>query len=388
MSEYPDSWVKFKLGNIADVTWGDTATTKKSYVNEGYTAFSASGPDGYLDHFDYDQTGIVVSAIGAQCGKIWKASGKWSCIKNTMRILPTSDAVSIDYLYQFLSIDAFPKRGTGQPFIRQQDAREISVLCPPLPEQQRIVDILDEQFSRLDAALTSIRTVKAKSARFRRSLLRAAFEGELSDDGTAEWETLTLKDVARWGSGGTPKAKNPDYYGGSIPWAVIGDLNDGAVKATAQSITEEGLQNSSAKVVPPGSVLIAMYGSIGKLAINEVPMATNQAIAFAVPKPDVIDRDFLFNYLLSQRNEFIGEGTGTTQMNISQTILKPWPIPVPPLSVQRDVVRLVNEQSSRLAAALAIADQLESRIAAERRSLLHAAFTGALTARWRENQHG
>ena len=70
----------FTLGDVADVSWGDTSTTKKSYSSSGFDAYSASGRDGLLPYFDYDRTGVVISAIGAECGKTWLAKGKWSCI--------------------------------------------------------------------------------------------------------------------------------------------------------------------------------------------------------------------------------------------------------------------------------------------------------------------
>ena len=164
------------------------------------------------------------------------------------------------------------------------------------------------------------------------------------------WEWATLSDVAKWGSGGTPKKGVAGYYDGAIPWAVIGDLNDGVVTESANSITELALSKSSAKPVEPGAILIAMYGSIGKLGVVGVPMATNQAIAFAKPY-DVLDSAYLFNYLLSQRNSLNSEGKGATQLNISQTILKAWPIPVPPLPEQRRIVAAIEEHFSRLDAA-------------------------------------
>ena len=86
------------------------------------------------------------------------------------------------------------------------------------------------------------------------------------------WRRKTLSEVASWGSGGTPAAGNKQFYGGDIPWAVIGDLSDGLVTKTAKSITQLGLDCSSAKRVPEGAVLVAMYGSIGKLGIAGIPL--------------------------------------------------------------------------------------------------------------------
>jgi len=115
------------------------------------------------------------------------------------------------------------------------------------------------------------------------------------------WVDITLNDIAKWGSGGTPKSTNPKYYGGDIPWLIIGDLNDGYVWESEKKITEEGLRNSSAKIVAPESVLVAMYGSIGKLGINRIPVATNQAIAFTEKLYSPVYNKYLFYYLLFSR---------------------------------------------------------------------------------------
>src|SRR5436190_538026 len=116
------------------------------------------------------------------------------------------------------------------------------------------------------------------------------------------WVEATLGTIADWGSGGTPKAGTADYYGGYIPWAVIGDLTDGPVHETSQNITDLGLRSSSAKLVGPDVVLIAMYGSIGKLGLPSTSMATNQAIAFARPRVDIVSRMYLFYYLMHARS--------------------------------------------------------------------------------------
>jgi type I restriction enzyme S subunit len=181
------------------------------------------------------------------------------------------------------------------------------------------------------------------------------------------WEFFTLGDVADWGSGGTPKATHSEYYQGNIPWAVIGDLNDGLVQDTEKHITEQAVANSSTKLIPVGAILIAMYGSIGKLGIAGVEMATNQAIAFAIPKESLILPKFLYWFLAAQRDQFLKNGKGMTQQNISQTLLKSWPIAVPRLEIQQRIVeRLENylgrleNASGDLDTATALTDSLKS----------------------------
>lgn len=122
------------VGQVLDLSWGDTKTTKASYVPNGYPAFSAKGQDGNLAKFDYDQMGIVLSAIGAGCGKTWLALGKWSCIKNTIRVLSKDSHSHLLAYFYFLSNDPdfWPKRGSAQPFIGQEDARSIEIVLPPV----------------------------------------------------------------------------------------------------------------------------------------------------------------------------------------------------------------------------------------------------------------
>jgi type I restriction enzyme S subunit len=136
-------WRTVKLGDVADVSWGDTNVTKASYVASGFPAYSASGSDGFLPYADFDRTGIVLSAIGAECGKTWLAKGKWSCIKNTLRFWSTDPNVETEYLYWVTRNPViWPKRGSAQPFISQGDARAMEIRIPSLAEQRAVLSIL------------------------------------------------------------------------------------------------------------------------------------------------------------------------------------------------------------------------------------------------------
>lgn len=134
-----------RLGQYTNLNWGDTKTTKASYVLSGYQAYSASGPDGLLDHYDYDCEGIVLSAIGADCGKTWFAKGKWSCIKNTIRFWSISNELDNAFLFFATNKKEFwPRRGGAQPFIPQGDARNCTIPLPPMDQQQQFVSIAEQ----------------------------------------------------------------------------------------------------------------------------------------------------------------------------------------------------------------------------------------------------
>ena len=166
------------------------------------------------------------------------------------------------------------------------------------------------------------------------------------------WVWTTLGEVGTWQSGGTPSRSNKSYYGGNIPWLKTGDLNDGLISDIPESITEEAVANSSAKINPTGSVLIAMYGAtIGKLGILTFPATTNQACCACIEFNAIIQL-YLFYFLLSQRNEFIAKGGGGAQPNISKEIIVNTFIPLPPLSEQQRIIMEIEKW-------FALIDQIE-----------------------------
>ena len=131
-----------------------------------------------------------------------------------------------------------------------------------------------------------------------------------------------------------------------------------------------------------------MYGgSIGRTGVAGLEVATNQAIAVARTEEKVLKGEYLLKFLQSQKEAFAKAGQSGAQPNISQTIIKAWPIDVPPLAEQAQIVEILEGHLSHLDAAMAVADAVEKRAGALRRSLLHAAFTGKLTEKWREQAH-
>ena len=156
------------------------------------------------------------------------------------------------------------------------------------------------------------------------------------------WVWTTLGNIGTWQAGGTPNRSNKEYYGGNIPWLKTRDLNDSFIISIPESITEEAVSKSSAKLNPKGSVLMAMYGAtIGKLGILTFPATTNQACCACI-QYDAVVQMYLFYYLMSQRSSFIEKGGGGAQPNISKEIIVNTAIPVPPLSEQSRIVAQID----------------------------------------------
>ncbi len=201
------------------------------------------------------------------------------------------------------------------------------------------------------------------------------------------WCWTYMKNIAQWGSGGTPSRKIEEYYTGDIPWIKTGELNDDYIFETGEHITQDAVNHSSAKLFPVNTVAIAMYGAtIGKVGILGMEAATNQACACAIANP-IADFKYLFYYARSQKTAFIDKGKGGAQPNISQEIIKNHPFPLSPLPEQQRIVDRIESLFARLdeakEKAQAALDSFEPRKAA----ILHKAFTGELTEKWRK-EHG
>jgi len=186
------------------------------------------------------------------------------------------------------------------------------------------------------------------------------------------WVETTLGDVAEWWSGGTPKAREPKYYeNGTIPWAVIADMNKGIINSTNTNITEDALDVIGGRLAPVGSVLISMYASVGKSAIANIPLATNQAIAWSIPNQEKIIPFYL--YLVSQHleKEISDLARGATQRNINRQMLREFTFQLPPLPEQKRIVDLVSSVDSYIEA---LNEQLESA-KRSRNAVLHELLT-------------
>jgi len=147
-----------------------------------------------------------------------------------------------------------------------------------------------------------------------------------------------IDEIAETTSGGTPNRTVSAYYGGEIPWIKSGELNDDLIEDSEEYITEEGLKNSSAKIYPKGTLVIALYGAtVGKTGILGIEAASNQAVCAVIPKSAEMSKNFLFWFLRHKRQDFLRDSFGGAQPNISQKILRETLVPIPSLEIQNKV---------------------------------------------------
>jgi type I restriction enzyme S subunit len=169
------------------------------------------------------------------------------------------------------------------------------------------------------------------------------------------WTWTTLGTIADWGSGSTPSRGNPEFFGGNTTWLKSGELNDNrALVGSEEQVTELAIKKGSFRLNKPGDVLFAMYGAtVGKAAILAEPALTNQAVCGCTPCLGVLN-DYLFFYLVSQRQKFRNASEGGAQPNFSKDKIVTFPFPLPPLAEQKRIVAKVDEL-------MGLCDALESQ---------------------------
>lgn len=166
----------------------------------------------------------------------------------------------------------------------------------------------------------------------------------------SEWKTVRLGDMLKTSSGGTPSKKNNDYYhNGNIPWILSGDISQGHITKANNFITQLGLDNSSAKFFPKGTVLVAMYGAtVGQVGILDIEATTNQAICGIFPD-NHFSTNYLFYFCKSQKEHLLNLAIGGAQPNISQEIIKNLQIPLPPLETQEQIATQLDKCTTIIA---------------------------------------
>jgi type I restriction enzyme, S subunit len=189
----------------------------------------------------------------------------------------------------------------------------------------------------------------------------------------SKFRELFLSELCKIGSGGTPSRSNKRYFGGSIPWVKTTEVRNEEIMNTEESITREGLINSSAKVYPKGSLIIAMYGqgaTRGRTAKLAIDAATNQACAVLYDIDTQIETDFLWYFLISQYEAIRMLASGNNQPNVNAKMIANLRIPVPPLHKQKQIIERVAAGREEIAREREAADRLAHNINADVEALI------------------
>jgi type I restriction enzyme, S subunit len=422
----PRGWVSTTLGEVCQVVGGATPSTKDPSLWGGdvpwvtpadlssWTAKLIAGGSRSLSDQGLASCsaqllpgGSVLFSSRAPIGHVAITTRQLATNQGFKSLVPP-EGVLADYLYWYLrwATPSIRASASGTTFseISGKAMRAVSLLLPPTAEQARIVAEIERRLSHVDAGATALRTAARLLSRARSAVLRSAVNGSLlstetSSDAAKEceaagvehealidrpgWVRLRIADVAKVGSGATPKRGNPRYWdGGTIPWVTSGQVVGGVIREPAELITEAALAETSVKLWPAGTLLVAMYGegrTRGHCAELSIEATCNQACAAIAIRPDLAGVQPWIKLVLQSRYEQNRTlGSGGVQENLNLGIIKDITIDLPPADVREVLIAEVDRRLSLLDAAALTIERQEQRAAAVRKATLAAAMSGRL----------
>lgn len=333
-----------KLGDVCEIVMGQAPPGHSyNYSGEGVPLIAGAGDfkNGDIVPTKFttspgrlSEPGDVVLSIRASIGaKVW--SGGSYCLGRGVAAIRPQEGLDRSYLWHWLGANeaALAAKGRGATFLQvtRRDIADMPMQLPSMVEQRRIAAILDHA----DALRAKRRQALAHLDDLSQSIFHHMF-------GHGPWVRVPLGEVAKTSSGGTPNRATTGNFGGPIPWVKSGELHAGVVTESEESLTEAGLSSSAAKLLPEGTVLLAMYGATaGVVGLLGVPAATNQAVCAITPGPD-LRTEYLVAALRARADVLLQRRSGGAQPNLSQASVRSLLVEMPPLSLQETFGAIVG----------------------------------------------
>lgn len=292
----------------------------------------------------FNETHVLYAKLRPYLNKVYVPQEKGIGSTEWVPLKPHPTRINREYLAWFLRSPRFVSYaknnmgGARMPRIRMMALWEALVPIPypndptlSLKLQTRIVARIKELLADVSECRMLLARMQQNVEKVMEAALREVFDPAVI---TAKgWSVKEIKKLCKTKSGGTPSRRHPEYFSGTIPWVKSGELNDEFIKETEELITEEALNDSSARLFPKGTLLMAMYGAtVGKLGFLGMDAATNQAICALFPFEGIehkVDKEYLFWFLRYKRKALIEQSFGGAQPNISQTVIRSISVPIP-----------------------------------------------------------
>ena len=341
-------WKEYKLGDVCEIT-----SSKRIF----YSEYEDSGVPFYrskeiINLFNKQE---IATELFISEERYKEIKEKFGVPQKNDILLTSVGSIGIPYLVK--ENDKFYFKDGNLTWIRNYDEaaltisrlKEAKIFLPSINEQRAIASILSNYDMLIDINTKRIKLLE-ESARelYKEWFVRMRFPGYEKAKfvkGIPEgWKYMRIDENYKTGSGGTPSSSHNEYYNeGTINWIRTGELKDGFIFKSEIQITDKGLNNSSAKMYPPYSVIIAMYGnSIGQLGILSNPSSTNQACCVIQPKTIEYSWEFIYLSLIEYRQYLISFGFGAAQQNISQDEIKKFKIVFPKKEIAQSFTYMVH----------------------------------------------
>lgn len=326
-------------------------------LSEGYPVYGANGIIGFYSEYNHESPVIAITCRGATCGTINITAPKSYVTGNAMCLDNTRPDVLLEYFYYCLLHYDFHNviSGSAQPQITRQGLEKVSIELHSLDEQRKIIDVLN----KLEAIILARKNELQKLDELVKARFVELFGG--MHDSTL-YPYAPIESFTSVMSGGTPDRGTPEYWQeGSIRWVKTTELQNCVITDTEEKITQLGMDNSSAKLIPAGSILIAMYGqgkTRGMTGYTAVECTTNQACACILPS-NAVNQKYLWQYFILSYDKLRDMAKGGNQPNLNTGIIKRFPVLMPPMELQEQFAAFVEQADKSKAAVQKALDEAQ-----------------------------
>lgn len=278
--------------------------------------------------------------------------------------------------------------------LNQETLMNFPIVAPDYENQIRIADFLDEKCGAIDRYIEKQQQVIEKLKAYKQAVITEAVtkgldpNAPMKDSGVEwigeipeHWGAPSIKYLVRIASGGTPDRNHPEYWNGNIPWIKTGELQNDILSQSEEYITEDGLNNSSAQIFEPDTILIAMYGqgkTRGMTALLKIAASTNQACAGLTVINNSIKTEFLWQSLIGAYRAIRAEAAGSGQPNLSASLIGDFHITLPPLQEQEDILRYIEEKTAQISELIKKEELQLEKLTEYKKSLIYEAVTGKI----------
>ena len=350
MVTYPEDWREVKLGEALVYTQ-PTNYIENNYVEHGVVPVLTAGKSfilGYSDKTDSAYKNLPAILFDDFTTEVRYLDYPFMVKSSATKFLNLkSDYYDIKYLYYWLDKLKFQIEAHERHWISRFS--KFNIVLPPLAEQQAVASVLSDFDEHIDNLTELIEKKKAIRDGALDDLVSGRTRIEGFDD---EWKKTTLDDCAYIFQGGTPRTTNADYWNGDIVWVTpseITKLKGMYISNSERKITKAGLQNSSAQILPVGTILLCTRATIGELAIATKLMTTNQGFKNFVCK-DGVDNIFMAYLLMTLKEVMISKAIGTTFLEISKKVLKAIEIVIPEYREQEAIASILTAMDEEIEA--------------------------------------
>lgn len=390
--EVPENWVWVRLlSTFVNKTDSKKKIQQKFYLKTGDYAIVDQGQNligGYTNDASLQYDGelpVVVFGDHTRCVKY--VDFKFVQGADGVKVLLPFKSFDSKFFYYAIMNLNIPNMGYRRHFPLFD---KLTLPLPPLSEQQRIVERIEELFAKLDEAKERLQEVADSFAVRKAAILHKAFTGELTKQWRLEngvrdesWEEKKLGEVGSWLGGGTPSTSREEYWeNGNILWITSKDMKSAVIEDTLMKVNEIGVKNSAANYIEKPALLVVMRSGILRrtfpVAMVKKPFTVNQDLKAIIPDKD--DLEFLYWMLLSNEQRILDScmKNGTTVESINSNALKDLTFKCPILPEQHEIVRLINDLLARERAAQQATEQALASIDLMKKSILARAFRGEL----------